>query len=239
MEQGRINIANLLGMARTAVEARNDDEAISYFNRVLEIDPTVSEAWLGKGYAVSRQSSLANVRMREMAVAFGHAIATTPPSVQPETAHLAIAELTNVGMATLIQMLEYVAQFISVAGTAERRASVSLAILDAMGVGMRWMPDYEPGLRLIVNVGKEALAGGLSPAQTAEVEAKIAEARKTLRVINPDMAAAEDLAEADAGKLAQVRAEAAAHQRKVDGWATYVGLGIAAFFALLWLLVRA
>lgn len=238
MEQGQANIGNLLGMARTAVEARNDDEAISYFNRVLEIDPTVSEAWLGKGYAVARQSSLANVRMREMAVSFGHAIATTPKEAQPDTARLAIAELTNVGLKTSIQMLEHVAQFASAPGMAERRSSVSLAILDAMDVGMRWMPEFEPGLRLIVSAGNDALAGALSPSQTAEVQAKIAEARRTLRVLNPEAAAAEEAAEADAAKVVQMRAEAVEQQRKVDGWATSVGLGIAALALLLWLVTR-
>lgn len=238
MEQGQANIGNLLGMARTAVEARNDDEAISYFNRVLEIDPSISEAWMGKGYAVARQSSLANVRMREMAVSFGHAIATMPQEEQPSTANLAIAELTKVGLATLVQMLDHVTQFGAVAGAAERRASVSLAILDAMDVGMRWMPNFEPGLRLIVNAGKEALAGGLSPAKAVEVEAKIAAARNALRIINPEVAAAEDLAEVDAAKLETLRTEARAHQRKVDSWATLVGLGVVAFVFLLWLLSR-
>lgn len=238
MEQGQANIGNLLGMARTAVEARNDDEAISYFNRVLEIDPTVSEAWLGKGYAVARQSSLANVRMREMAVSFGHAIATTPKEAQPDTARLAIAELTNVGLKTSIQLLEHVAQFAEVPGTAERRASVSLAILDAMDVGMRWMPDFEPGLRLIVSAGNDALGGALNPSQTTEVQARIAEARKALRIINPEAAAAEEAAEAKAAKLVQMKAEAAEQQRKVDGWAAKVGLGIAALALILWLITR-
>jgi tetratricopeptide (TPR) repeat protein len=238
MDQDRSRIPNLLGMARTAVEAGNSDEAISYFNRVLEIDPTVSEAWLGKGQAVAGQSSLANVRLREMAVSFGHAIATAPEDEQQDAAHLAIAELTNAGLKTLILMLDHVAQFPGVQGTAELRSAVSLAILDAMDVGLRWMPNFEPGLRLIVSAGNEALAGALAPDQAARVQIKIATARGALRVINPDAAAAQDAAEADAAKRATIQLEEAARQKQVDGWAVSIGLGLAAFFMLLWLFTR-
>ncbi|MEK9211359.1 hypothetical protein [Sphingomonas sp. 2378] len=238
MAQGHDAIPNLLGMARTAVEAGNNEEAISYFNRVLEIDPTVSEAWLGKGNAVAQQSSLDNVRMREVAVSFGHAIATSPEEDRPLTARFAIAELTNIGLKTLIRLQEHVVQFAAVQGMAERRATVSLAILDAMEVGLRWVPDFEQGLKLMVSAGKEALSAGLTPTMAAEVQGKIAAARAKLRVINPEEAAAEDAAEADAAKLEQIRAEAAAHQRQVDSWAAYVAFGIAGMAFLLWLFTR-
>ena len=59
------NIANLLGMAKTAAMGGNNQEALSYFNRVLEIDPTVSEAWMGKGAAAAWQSNLVNIRLPE------------------------------------------------------------------------------------------------------------------------------------------------------------------------------
>ena len=48
-----VSLSNLLGMARTALEADNVSEAESYFNRVLELDPRNSEAWIGKGKAAA------------------------------------------------------------------------------------------------------------------------------------------------------------------------------------------
>lgn len=46
--------ANLMGMARTALIGGNNVEALSYFNRVLEVEPGRSEAWIGKGRRTSR-----------------------------------------------------------------------------------------------------------------------------------------------------------------------------------------
>ena len=50
------SITNLLGLARTADVAGNDAEAETYYNRVLELDPTISEAWIGKGKSAGWQS---------------------------------------------------------------------------------------------------------------------------------------------------------------------------------------
>jgi len=43
---------NLMTMAETSIEATNYEEALSYFNRVLEKEITNSDAWLGKGIAI-------------------------------------------------------------------------------------------------------------------------------------------------------------------------------------------
>lgn len=85
------NIDNLLGMARTASQAGNSAEAMSYYNRVLELDPTVSEAWIGKGKAAGWASSLSNMRFNEMILAFSHAVGTAPEGEKSKL----IAECVN------------------------------------------------------------------------------------------------------------------------------------------------
>lgn len=72
------NIDNLLGLARAADAGSNLQEAEKYYTKVLEIDPTISEAWMGKGNAAGWQSSLARIRFDEMVIAFKNAIATAP-----------------------------------------------------------------------------------------------------------------------------------------------------------------
>lgn len=74
------NINNLLGMARTALLGGNHQEALEYFNRVLEIDPNISEAWIGKGKSAAWQSNLVNIRLPEALISFQHAIANSDPS---------------------------------------------------------------------------------------------------------------------------------------------------------------
>jgi hypothetical protein len=52
------NVATLIGMAKTAELGSNNAEALGYYNRALEIDPTIVDAWIGKGKAASWQSTL-------------------------------------------------------------------------------------------------------------------------------------------------------------------------------------
>lgn len=107
------NVANLLGMARSASTAGNQAEAEIYFNRVLEIDPTISEAWVGKGKAAGWLSNLNHMRFSETLVAFGHAIASTPNARKNNQARECLHEV-NLLVVTLYGMahkhlLEYVA----------------------------------------------------------------------------------------------------------------------------------
>lgn len=104
---------NYLGLARTALRAGNNSEAEQYFNRVLEIDPAISEAWVGKGKAAAWQSSLVNIRLSEMEVAFSHAIAIASDAERKNVVDTCVDEMNSLvvtlyGMARNY-MLEYVA----------------------------------------------------------------------------------------------------------------------------------
>ena len=56
---------NLMAMADTAVEATNWEEALQYYNKVLEKDITNSDAWLGKGIAIVYTSKIGNIKTKE------------------------------------------------------------------------------------------------------------------------------------------------------------------------------
>jgi len=68
------NKENYLVLARTAALAGNNDEALNYFNKVLELDPINVNAWFGKGEASGWLSSISNLRFGEMTVAFESAL---------------------------------------------------------------------------------------------------------------------------------------------------------------------
>lgn len=210
MEQGQANIGNLLGMARTAVEARNDDEAISYFNRVLEIDPTVSEAWLGKGRAVARLSSLNQIRIHETAVAFGHAVGSAPEVSRPGLAEITITELVTFATDLHRANRLHWAKFHNVDGTPAQCIRNAFTILDALDTGLRWQPHFSPALELIMMVSASALAYGVSDDQAAVLERRSAQAREMLRTTDPAFAAAEAAAVVEAERKAAAEAEAAA-----------------------------
>ncbi|MDE1146326.1 MAG: tetratricopeptide repeat protein [Azospirillaceae bacterium] len=105
-------ISTLLGLARTAIAAGNMVEALDYFNRVLESDPTNAEAWFGKGKAAGWQSTIANIRLPEMLIAFNHAISNANDERKESVVLEAIDEANRIivaiyGMARK-HMLEYV-----------------------------------------------------------------------------------------------------------------------------------
>jgi hypothetical protein len=108
-----VSLTNLLGMARTASLAGNAGEAESYYNRVLELDPRNSEAWIGKGKSAAWQSSIVNIRTNEMAVAFNSAIGASDSENRGSITESCVQEMNHV-VATLYsmankQMHEYVA----------------------------------------------------------------------------------------------------------------------------------
>lgn len=235
MDQGQVRVPNLLGMARTAVEAGNVDEAIAYFNRVLEADPTVSEAWLGKGRAVARLSSLKHVRIRETATAFGHAIGSTPEADRASVREIALAEL--VAFATRLYQMNrsHWAKYQQIDGTAEQGAATALAIADALEVGLRWAPHHRPALDIAITVCANALTHDVDGGQAVLLRQKLEGFHSTVRAIDPEFAAAQDAANARDFARAEERAAAAASQKKADSYALFVGLALAAIAAVAFL----
>jgi len=67
-------IASFIMLAEQAANANNSTEALTYFNKVIELDPLNPEAWLGKGIATGWLSTPANVRLPEMVQAIKNAI---------------------------------------------------------------------------------------------------------------------------------------------------------------------
>jgi tetratricopeptide (TPR) repeat protein len=65
---------NLMSMAETSLEATNYEEALSYFNRVLEKNITNSDAWLGKGISIVYTSKIGDLKITESIAYFKNAI---------------------------------------------------------------------------------------------------------------------------------------------------------------------
>ncbi|MCD8008446.1 MAG: hypothetical protein LUF68_05870 [Clostridiales bacterium] len=65
-----INIDNFIKMARNAINAGNGKEAVNYANKVLEVDPESSEAWLLKMRAIEYVGTIGNPRVTE-AISYG------------------------------------------------------------------------------------------------------------------------------------------------------------------------
>ena len=67
-------VGNLMMMADTAVDATNWEEALQYYNRVLEKDISNSDAWLGKGIAMVYTSKIGDIKTKEAIAYWKNAI---------------------------------------------------------------------------------------------------------------------------------------------------------------------
>lgn len=67
-------VKNYLALARTASISGNYGEALNYYNKVLELEPTSYIAWYGKGEAVGWMSTVQTLRLNELFVCFENAI---------------------------------------------------------------------------------------------------------------------------------------------------------------------
>ncbi len=67
-------IGNLMSMAETAIDATNWEEALQYFNRVLEKEINNPDAWLGKGIAIVYTSKIGDLKISEAITYWKNAI---------------------------------------------------------------------------------------------------------------------------------------------------------------------
>lgn len=77
-------ISNYLKMAHNALDADNHEEAESYANKIIELDPQNSTAWHIKGEAAGWQSKANNNRIGEAVTAWLNAIQYAPADTADE-----------------------------------------------------------------------------------------------------------------------------------------------------------
>ncbi len=198
------NTSNLLGLARTAQLGGNQEEALGYFNRVLEADPTISEAWIGKGIAAGWQSSLANIRLTETIVAFGHAIATAPDPEKPSTTSRAVEEVNRL-VATLYGMArKQLDEHVALQSIWPQYLNQVAQLLNALDEVKKWAPDDRTTLENIIHLCKDNIEGisyqdpydynaakawHLSPEYEALIKSRLDAAVAELRAFDPSYSA--------------------------------------------------
>lgn len=192
------DIANLMGLARTAELAGNNEEALTYFNRVLEIDPTVSEAWMGKGKAAGWQSSLQNIRTNEALIAFGHSVANAPADQKANVTREAIDEANKLVVAIYTMARNQLDEFAALDDTWPsylHRVSILLAALEQIRT---WDPTDRITLENIIHLCKDNMegvsyrnfdntpnVGHVSPEYEAKLRAQLESAANDLRTLDP------------------------------------------------------
>jgi tetratricopeptide (TPR) repeat protein len=197
------NISNLLGLARSAQLAGNSEEAMAYFNRVLEADPSISEAWLGKGKAAGWQSTLVNIRTGEALVAFNHAIATAPDIERGAVTTEVVGEINRLVVALYGMARRQLDQFVAIQNTWVHYLNQVSQLLDALEEVRKWAPLDRITLENIVHLCKDNIEGiryndpydynaakswQLGPQYEVLIRARLDSAAAELKEIDPNYA---------------------------------------------------
>lgn len=148
-----------MGMAKTAEIGGNNAEALGYFNRVLEIDPTNSEAWIGKGKAAAWQSTLANIRLKESLISFQHAIANAPTDQKADVTEEALGQVNAVVVALYRIARDHMIEYVSLDNTWPQYLNQVSQLLDVLDDASKWSPYHRITLDNIVHLCKDNIEG--------------------------------------------------------------------------------
>lgn len=88
------NIENMLALANSAKQSNNNKEAYDYYTKILELNATHYEAWLGKGECAGWQSTIAEPRWQETVAGVENAIKFCPENLK-EKMKLKAADVIN------------------------------------------------------------------------------------------------------------------------------------------------
>lgn len=90
-----VDTENLTALGYVELDAKDYDEAIDYFTRVLDLDGRNSRAWMGKGYAVLRDTNTNVKKYEEALVYFQNAVQHCKASEKEELTNNFIEEFAE------------------------------------------------------------------------------------------------------------------------------------------------
>src|SRR5690606_8418539 len=102
-----VDTDNLIALGNVELQARDYNEAMEYFTRVLEVDGKNPKAWLGRGHATIRKANSQLKLFEEAMVYFTNALDNSTETEQEALTNIIIAEYTpKKFMSSHIEFLE-------------------------------------------------------------------------------------------------------------------------------------
>lgn len=141
-------LTNYLVLALSAQETSNYPEAISYYNKALELDSKLSEAWFGKGYCAGWSGSLASIKIGEMASCFKKAIQSEHDSAKEELTIRISNSITNNALATYKLSYNHTVNHAGVKGVYEEHLNRVINVLE----NLQWAYELNPESMNAVNI---------------------------------------------------------------------------------------
>lgn len=117
-------------LARSAKNGGDNLEAIKYFNKILEVDSSNSEAWYGKAICLYNTSTLANIKINEAVSYIKNAIKYSNNDIALKKK--AALELYTMAVNLYDTSWAHALNYMSVAGTGEEHGRRSCYCLEAL-----------------------------------------------------------------------------------------------------------
>lgn len=155
------NAENLLALARTAGVAGNYIEAYDYYNRVLEIDPSNTIAWYGKGEAAGWMSNLKEFRFSEMLVAFDNALRFAANDELEKLKQTCANTLNSVATACYKISRDHFTQFLTAPNVWTEYVPRCRQIISLYEAAHRYTPDDRQIIENIIHLCKDNIEGAV------------------------------------------------------------------------------
>lgn len=155
------NTKNWLMLANTAAEAGNYSEAYDYCTRILEVDPTNSEAWAGKAAAAGWLSTLASFRLPEMLAGFQKAVEYSDPEKQSKVKVVAANQICKIVDAYYRLSRQHLNEFITVDNVWNDYLLQCDLMMTALETARTYCPDEPSILDYLIYIYRDNIQGVL------------------------------------------------------------------------------
>lgn len=150
-------IKNFFELAKNAEESDNYEEAIKYYNKVLEFNPKISEAWFGKGYCSGWSGNLRTIKVNEMVKNFKKAIEYTLTEEQDVVRKKIANSIDGCAFAVYNLSYNHTIEFASVEKTYQEHLNRSIDVLDALEYAHSLNPTSKQILNSLVKISENLL----------------------------------------------------------------------------------
>lgn len=167
--------AGTLMIAETAQEGGSYEEAINYFNKVIEQEPSFADAWLNKGICMVRTSKIGDLKIPEAISSWKAAIkfAKNPEAMKKRVA----TEITDAVSGFYPVLEQHYLQFHNLDSALQEHGSRFLLLESALSLAL----EFSPSVRIAnygISLCDHFVASIKSAAETNEFDAMVSASDK-------------------------------------------------------------
>lgn len=150
-------IKNYLELAKNAEESDNYEEAINYYNKAIEFDLKLPEAWFGKGHCSGWSGNLRIIKINEMVKNFKKALEYSNEEDKEAMAKRIAKSIDGCSFAVYKLSYNHTVEFATVNGTYQEHLHRSIDVLDALEYAHTLDPSSKHILDSLVKISENLL----------------------------------------------------------------------------------